>query len=43
MGAICPLCESENTYYDNGEYVCLDCDYVWFEGEYPECEFPDED
>ena len=38
MGAICPNCESENVYYDRGEYVCMDCDFVWFEGTYPEYE-----
>ena len=36
--SICPNCLSENTFYDKGEYVCLDCDFVWNEGEYPEYE-----
>ena len=35
---ICPNCESPNTYYDNGEWVCLDCDYVWEPGWHPEYE-----
>lgn len=36
--SICPNCLSDNTFYDDGEYVCLDCDFVWSAGMYPEFE-----
>ncbi|MCC8087715.1 MAG: alkylphosphonate utilization protein [Rikenellaceae bacterium] len=32
----CPLCNSENTYFDGSLNVCPDCAHEWNDGELPE-------